>query len=275
MTGGLRWISYLNPLRWGFDRSPLDIGVSYPEWQLLICPHSSRYESVALSNQVCTVVGAQPGQSFVDGRRFTELSFGYSYSNTWRNFAIIIAALLVFTEIKTVSSSQTSIVQFLKRSDAKRKDTELNDEEALPEKLPVTPGADRVEPLFKEDSPVTTDIFTWQNVSYTVPIPGGQTRKLLSDVSGYVVPGGSPLLWVNPALARRRFSMFLLNVSTSVSFPEIGLSMAKACLAISKHKRATVSKLTHHVGSTTVREALLFSAKLRQPASVLLAEKEA
>ncbi len=30
--------------------------------------------------------------------------------------------------------------------------------------------------------------FTWENINYHVPVPGG-TRRLLHDVSGYVKPG--------------------------------------------------------------------------------------
>jgi len=34
-----------------------------------------------------------------------------------------------------------------------------------------------------------TDIFSWEGLNYKVPIGGGAERKLLNDVSGYVVPG--------------------------------------------------------------------------------------
>jgi ATP-binding cassette subfamily G (WHITE) protein 2 (SNQ2) len=34
-----------------------------------------------------------------------------------------------------------------------------------------------------------TDTFSWEGLNYTVPISGGEERKLLNDVSGYVVPG--------------------------------------------------------------------------------------
>ena len=34
-----------------------------------------------------------------------------------------------------------------------------------------------------------TDTFSWEGLSYTVPIGGGEERRLLNDVSGYVVPG--------------------------------------------------------------------------------------
>ena len=32
-------------------------------------------------------------------------------------------------------------------------------------------------------------IFSWHHVNYDIPLPGNQTRRLLDDVSGYVVPG--------------------------------------------------------------------------------------
>ena len=34
-----------------------------------------------------------------------------------------------------------------------------------------------------------TDTFSWEGLKYTVPISGGEEKKLLNDVSGYVVPG--------------------------------------------------------------------------------------
>lgn len=34
-----------------------------------------------------------------------------------------------------------------------------------------------------------TDVFSWQHVQYVVPVGGGQHKRLLDDVSGYVAPG--------------------------------------------------------------------------------------
>jgi ATP-binding cassette subfamily G (WHITE) protein 2 (SNQ2) len=39
----------------------------------------------------------------------------------------------------------------------------------------------------KQQKPMT-DVFTWRNMKYTVPVAGGE-RLLLDDVSGYVAPG--------------------------------------------------------------------------------------
>lgn len=34
-----------------------------------------------------------------------------------------------------------------------------------------------------------TDVFTWQDLSYTVPIKGEDDRTLLTNIAGYVAPG--------------------------------------------------------------------------------------
>lgn len=49
-----------------------------------LVPSGPGYENVSQVNQVCASVGAQPGQSYVEGNLFANLSFGYYYSNLWR-----------------------------------------------------------------------------------------------------------------------------------------------------------------------------------------------
>lgn len=43
--------------------------------------------------------------------------------------------------------------------------------------------------LVRSNSPIShRKVFTWENLNYHVPVPGG-TRRLLHDVYGYVKPG--------------------------------------------------------------------------------------
>lgn len=46
-------------------------------------PQGPGYENVAVANQVCTAVGSLPGEAYVSGQRFVNLSYGFSYSHTW------------------------------------------------------------------------------------------------------------------------------------------------------------------------------------------------
>jgi len=49
-----------------------------------IIPNGPGYENVTIANQVCTTVGSLPGQTYVSGSRFLELSYQYSRSHLWR-----------------------------------------------------------------------------------------------------------------------------------------------------------------------------------------------
>jgi ATP-binding cassette, subfamily G (WHITE), member 2, SNQ2 len=71
-------------MRYGFE------GVMANEFRTLngacssLVPQGPGYENVSLANQVCTTVGSQPGQEFVNGNTFLQVSFGYSFSHVWR-----------------------------------------------------------------------------------------------------------------------------------------------------------------------------------------------
>lgn len=49
-----------------------------------LVPQGPGYEGITLANQACTTVGSIPGQELVNGNRYVELSFNYSYSHLWR-----------------------------------------------------------------------------------------------------------------------------------------------------------------------------------------------
>jgi len=49
-----------------------------------LVPRGPGYENVSLHNQVCTTVGSIPGQPYVEGGRFAQLSYGFNYSNLWQ-----------------------------------------------------------------------------------------------------------------------------------------------------------------------------------------------
>ncbi len=117
---------------------------------------------------------------------------------SWQNLGICLAfgvaftaALLMFTEFNSATSVDSAITLFKRGSKARAVKTAGEDEESgavdekLPEKLasPTSPTSEKVA------APRMTDIFSWKDVTYIVPIPGKEDRMLLSNVSGYVAPG--------------------------------------------------------------------------------------
>ena len=52
-----------------------------------------------------------------------------------------------------------------------------------------------------------TDTFSWKSLNYRVPIGGGGDRKLLNDVSGYVVPGKLTALMGESGAGKVRVSL--------------------------------------------------------------------
>ncbi|OBZ73443.1 Brefeldin A resistance protein [Grifola frondosa] len=120
-----------------------------------------------------------------------------------------------------------------------------------------------------------SETFSFQNICYTVPMGGGAERRLLDDVSGYVVPG-KLLALVGESGAGKTT---LLNVLAHRV--KIGVITGDCYLGGNplpsdfQAQAGYCQQMDVHLPAASVREALLFSAKLRQPRSVSAAEREA
>ncbi|KAG2067263.1 hypothetical protein BDR04DRAFT_1105294 [Suillus decipiens] len=279
-TKGLRWIMWLNPLWWAFG------GLIVNEFHTLdgVCstliPQGPGYEGVALANRVCTTVGSQPGQRFVDGNTYVALTFDFWYSQLWRNFGVLCAffagflvILLVATELNTVSAIDSAVVLFKQGSDAVNRNSEVPDEEKAD-----TESRSRSHPGVADpstvDNPKVEDLFTWQHLQYEVPVEGGM-KRLLDDVTGFVVPGKLTALMGESGAGKTT----LLNVLAQRA--GVGVITGERFyggqpLPVDfQAQTGYCQQLDTHLPEATVREAVLFSANLRQPQSVPFAEKEA
>lgn len=287
MIGALKWISYLNPLRWGFESVMTNEFRSINGSCGSLVPRGEGYEGVSLDNQVCPVVGAQSGQAFVDGNAFAYLSYDYRFSHTWRNFGIIIAflvayttALLVFTEVNTKLTSANSVVLFKRgaKTDAvPKKNTDSDDTEKASQTTTRGAGLSDEDKSGDYDkalkaTPSVTDVFSWQHLTYTVPVADGK-RRLLNGVSGFVAPGKlTALMGESGAGKTTLLNVLAERASTGVITGDRFVN-GQALPRDFQSQTGYCQQQDTHVGSATVREALLFSAQLRQPTSVSLSEK--
>jgi ATP-binding cassette subfamily G (WHITE) protein 2 (SNQ2) len=284
MVGALRWISYINPLRYGFEAL-----ISSEFHNLLgecstLVPAGPGYANISSANQACTVVGSVPGSSTVLGDSYIELSFGFSHGNLWRNFGILVAFWLGFVAwfmyaTERAGNQSAGALPLLFRAGVEippeHNDLSHNDEERANVEMSVYQEHRMDQTKVIEDAVPgrdTRDVFSWQHLNYDVG-HGELKKRLLNDISGFVVPGKLTALMGESGAGKttllnvlaQRVTMGIVSGDRLVNGSPLPRDFAR--------QTGYCQQMDIHLESTTVREALMFSALLRQPASVSIEEK--
>lgn len=250
----------------------------------ILVPSGPGFENISINNQVCAVTGSKPGLSFVRGDDYLYASFGYEYSNLWRNIGIMmgfwiffVIACAVATEFNPPPPPKGEFLVFRKGHEPEHV------KKALASGKPVDdlePGRD-AEVLAATETRQSEfrglvkskDIFTWEHINYDIALRDGTRRKLLNNVTGYVKPGtltalmgesGAGKTTLLNVLAKRTDTGVITGI-TSVNGRPSPLSFQR--------RTGYVQQQDVHIAESTVREALRFSALLRQTSDVPIEEK--
>ncbi|KAM0754754.1 putative SNQ2-ABC transporter [Meredithblackwellia eburnea MCA 4105] len=282
-----RWLSYAQPVSFGFEAllssefRTLNVPCS------ILVPSGPLYPNINIANQVCTTVGSVTGQSIVSGSAYLQASFGYTYSHAWRNFGIVVgywmfflAVNLITTELQPDETVSGGLMIFKRGKAPKALEAAIQgNSNGDEEKGVIEAGVledDEKAKASKEDAAAkleaSTDVFTWQNVCYDVDIKG-KTRRLLDNVSGYVAPGKMTAL-MGESGAGKTTLLNVLAQRTTMGVVTGSMLVNGAPLPISFQRQTGYCQQQDvHMATSSVREALVFSALLRQPASTPEAEK--
>lgn len=230
---------------------------------------------------ICSVTGAIAGERFVDGDAYIQTTFSYTYAHIWRNLGILIGFLigldliyLLASELNSATSSAAEFLVFrhghvpayMKDLDKKK----ANDEPIEPPPSAAAAQDDQEQEV--EALPAQKDIFTWRDVVYDIPYKGGE-RRLLDHVSGFVKPGTlTALMGVSGAGKTTLLDVLAQRVSLGVITGDM-LVNGKPLDQSFPRKTGYVQQQDLHLETTTVREALRFSAMLRQPKSASKQDK--
>ncbi|KIW81857.1 hypothetical protein Z517_04883 [Fonsecaea pedrosoi CBS 271.37] len=275
-----KWSSWINPIAYAFEA----LLVNEVHGRRFPCAPTSLVPPYGTDDHFqCAVAGAVAGQTTVSGDAWVKSSYGYSYSHIWRNLGFLFAFMIFFFAIyfiaTEINSDTTSTAEFLvfRRGHVpsyllggKHDEERIQaDEKGVGSVNPVhEQQADEVKAL-----PAQKDIFTWRNVTLDIKIKG-EPRRLLDGVSGWVKPGtltalmgtsGAGKTTLLDALAQR-IKIGVLTGDMLVNGKPLDLSFQR--------KTGYVQQQDLHLETTTVREALRFSAYLRQPKSVTKKEKD-
>ncbi|KAK3997752.1 ATP-binding cassette transporter [Cladorrhinum sp. PSN332] len=271
-----RWINYLNPIAYGYEA----LVINEFHARVFACAgHIPDYLTANASNVACDAVGAVAGQNWVSGDAYIGLAFRYIPGHKWRNVGILVAMVIfnhvahfVSTEYITAKKSKGEVLVFRRGFVPITKKT--GDVEASSSGRDAAvlerPGVSRKE---KTNLQASTSVFHWNNVSYDIKIKG-KPRRILDSVDGWIKPGtltalmgasGAGKTTLLDCLADRRGGVGVIT----------GEMLVDGKLRDESFQRKTgyAQQQDLHLDTSTVREALTFSALLRQPASTLKQEK--
>lgn len=226
------------------------------------------------SNRACTVISSQG--SVISGEGYISAQYNHSKSHIWRGFGVIVGFWLLFIFLtilgfeREYDSGGSSLI--FKRNSIGNTGRTLSDEENVVDK--DTTGA-LVKGPPKEDitaSSAHQSTLTWKNLDYHVQYEGAE-KQLLREVCGFAKPGhllalmgtsGAGKTTLMDVLARRKYegriegSIHVDGVPQDINF---------------QRTTGYCEQNDVHESTATIREALLFSARLRQDYEVPDREK--
>ncbi|KAK0655003.1 ABC-2 type transporter-domain-containing protein [Cercophora newfieldiana] len=278
------WIYYVNPASYAYEGA-----VSNElHGRFLECAPNQlvpQGPGIDPANQGCAIAGAVPGSGGVLGDDYLGSQFDYSRGHLWRNFGVLVAFIVLYLLVTVLATEFISFVGtgagalvFKKagRSKKRAKKSGRADEEkggtsgdsSILESAHRTHTQDEVlGSLERSDK-----IFTWEDITYTVPTPQGP-KRLLNKVNGYAKPGVMVALMGASGAGK---TTLLNTLSQRQKVGVVGGDMlVDGSVLGTDFQRSTgfVEQMDLHDETATIREALEFSALLRQDRTVPRKEK--
>ncbi|KAF4983620.1 hypothetical protein FZEAL_1005 [Fusarium zealandicum] len=282
-----KWLYWIDPIAYAFEA----LVVNEFHGRQYICDDfvpSNRvegYMDLSSENRVCSAVGAVQGEPYVDGDRYADLNFGYRWENRWRNVGIVLAwtalffvTYMVAAELVSEKKSKGEVLVYRrghKPALIANSEKHHSDPEAAMANIGPIVTAERTRSRTNKNGGVLqqqTSVFQWHDVSYEVKIKA-ETRRILDNVDGWVKPGTlTALMGVSGAGKTTLLDCLADRTSMGVITGEMLVDGRPRDMSFQR-KTGYVQQQDLHLQTSTVREALNFSAILRQPDHVPKAEK--
>ncbi|KAG0194498.1 hypothetical protein DFQ28_010582 [Apophysomyces sp. BC1034] len=268
----LYWIYWINPVAYAYKAllsnemhgqeyscegfgNAVPFGPGYDDW---------RYK-------VCTMAGGRAGEDFVAGDNYLMDALSYKPWELWApDFVAVVAFFLFFTAITAMAmefsglSKIGSLTKLYLPGKAPKARTAEEENERRQRQARISEEMDTI---------ATGTTFSWHHINYTVPIKGGSIQ-LLNDIAGIVKPGHLTALMGSSGAGKTTLLDVLARRKT-LGKVEGNIYLNNEAL-MNDFERITgyCEQMDIHQPAVTVREALRFSAYLRQPAEVSKEDKD-
>nr|ODN88907.1 ATP-binding cassette transporter [Cryptococcus depauperatus CBS 7855] len=274
-----RWINWLDPIAYGFESLLINEYHNRTFACATLVPTGPGYQGVSNEQRVCASMGSVAGSSVVDGDRYLYTAYSYIHGHKWRNYAILLGFLVFFslvhfasTEYITEKKSKGEVLVFPRRVLTARSKYPRHEQPSHTEpdaRRSTLKGAGRG--IIEKQ----TAIFSWKDVIYDIKIKGGESRRILDHVDGWVKPGTlTALMGVSGAGKTTLLDVLATRNTMGIVTGEILVDGHHRDVSFQR-KTGYVQQQDLHLETSTVREALQFSAVLRQPGHVSTSEKHA
>ncbi|TQS35553.1 hypothetical protein Golomagni_04026 [Golovinomyces magnicellulatus] len=272
----LVWFYYINPLALGFKNLMINefnrLTLTCTSESLI--PSGLGYNSI--THQVCTLLGSLSGTEQVTGSGYLKQMFSYNPDEMGKTFGTIIAIIVILFIISLVLGELViwgaggNAAKVFQKENKERKDLNM----ALIKKRDNRHNSPTDGTKDENIKILSKAILTWEDLCYDVPTPSGQLR-LLKNIYGYVRPGSlTALMGASGAGKTTLLDVLASRKTIGVITGDLLLDGIKPGTSF---QRGTSYAEQQDIcePTQTVREALRFSADLRQPFSTPQSDKYA
>jgi ABC-type multidrug transport system permease subunit/ABC-type multidrug transport system ATPase subunit len=265
----LYWIYWINPLAYGYKAllSNELHNMNFSCEGANSVPYGPTYTDSAY--KTCALPGATPGQDYVSGDVYLHVAYGYE---TWQRWIDFVAVLLFFFLFTILTALAMEYIDLQKEGSI----TKVYKAGKAPKEVDASAQLDQVveENDEKMEAVHEGTTFSWHHMNYDVPVKGG-TLRLLNDIGGIVRPGHLTAL-MGSSGAGKTTLLDVLAKRKTIGKIEGRIYMNGEALG-PDFERTTgyCEQMDIHNPNATVREALKFSAYLRQSSEVPKEEKDA
>lgn len=290
MVPWLGWFRYINPVAYTYESLLINELADRQFACATLVPDGPSYSEVSVSDRICAVVGSDLGQQSVQGTSYMALKYGYMKSHLWRNLGISLGMMAGFCVLHLLAAEFVPsrpargevLVFYRSHRNAPSENHIQQDEESGLSGARTTSLSEGMAPDSRADTSVclssegvqtvvpsegarpTAATVCWADLNYEVKTQDG-TRQILKHVNGWIKPGTlTALMGVTGAGKTTLLNVLAEQITTGIVTGEVYVD-GRARDATFRKRIGYVQQEDLHLPTATVREALQFSAVLRQP----------
>ncbi|KAK4152728.1 ABC-2 type transporter-domain-containing protein [Chaetomidium leptoderma] len=286
MVPWLGWVRWVNPVYFAYEALMVNEfdGREFPCTGIV--PVGPDYPQSGMEGRVCSAIGAVAGEQTVQGAAYLAVKFGYVREHLWRNLGILFAIMFIFgaihllaTELIPARRSRGEILLFKRQNRAKeklRRDEEIGTLTNFSQDTSLTgsvngdsgqtPAKDTKGKAMVETTQIQSSVFHWSGLGYEIKTKDS-TRPILNNIDGWVKPGTlTALMGVTGAGKTTLLDVLADRVTAGEVSGDVFIDGKLRDESFGR-RIGYVQQEDIHMPTTTVREALEFSALLRQPNS--------